>query len=131
MPKKISPEKAASERFGLNLRILRQHHRLTAKDVGEMLGLNTDTVLKYERGEREPRILTLIAFSQLFGISMDRLLIGDKQPKGMMNFLFGEQLKKFIVIRDADKVITYIGPDRRRVVRGKFQGKEKRRKRRR
>ncbi|MEL0106598.1 MAG: helix-turn-helix domain-containing protein [Rhodospirillaceae bacterium] len=126
--KRATPEKAASERFGVNLRKLRERHRLTAKDIAEVIGLRTDTILKYERGEREPSILTLIALSQYFGISMDLLVIGEKQPKGMMNFLSGDQLKNFIVIRDCDSNITYIGPDRRRQFKKNFSGKDKRKK---
>lgn len=128
MAKRSTPEKAASERFGMNLRKLRERHRLTAKDVGEVIGLKTDTILKYERGEREPSILTLIALGQYFGISMDLLVIGDKQPKGLMNFLSGDQLQNFIVIRDEDGDITYIGPDRRRLLKKGFSGKDKRKK---
>ena len=128
MPKRTSPEKAAAERFGANLRDFRQTHNLTAKDVGETIGLNTDTILKYERGEREPSILVLTALCQFFGVSMDRLIIGTKQPIGMMHFLSGDQLKNFIVLKDEDGSITYIGPDRRRGSRDKFRGKDKRKK---
>ena len=128
MPKKSLPEKAAAERFGSNLREFREMRGLTAKDVGEIVGLNTDTILKYERGEREPSILTLIAFCHLFGVSFDRLIVGERQPKGIMAILSGNQLKKFVVVRDDDGEIGFIGPDRRRDTRGKFKGTEKRKK---
>ena len=100
--------------FGRSLRALREDRGLVAKDVAELLNLNTDTILKYERGEREPSLLTIIRFSLLFGISIDRLITGQTAKLSMIPFASRENLSNVVVIRNKDDQVVYVGPDRRR-----------------
>ena len=117
MPKRTIPESAAAEMFGRSLRALREDRGLVAKEVAELLNLNTDTILKYERGEREPSLLTLIRLSLLFGISVDRLITGQTAKLSMIPFASRENLSNVVVIRNKDDQVVYVGPDRRK--RGK------------
>jgi len=126
MSKNSIPEKAAIERCGINLRNLRNRHRLTAKQVGESLGLTTDAILKYERGNRQPSTLTLILLSYLYGVSIDRIIFGVDHTIEHVNFADPNQLKNIVVIRDDEGRVTYIGPDRRQSKMSKFKGRDRR-----
>ena len=53
-------DKEILTRIGSNLRTLREHRGLTAMDIAAMLDISPDAVRKYERGERDPGIATLI-----------------------------------------------------------------------
>jgi len=128
MPKRTLPESAAAEMFGRSLRALREDRGLVAKEVAELLNLNTDTILKYERGEREPSLLTLIRLSLLFGISTDRLITGQSTKLSMIPFTSRESLSNVVVIRNNDDHVIYVGPDRRQRGKGSgHKGNERRR----
>ena len=107
--------------FGRSLRALREDRGLVAKDIAELLNLNTDTILKYERGEREPSLLTLIRLSLLFGVSIDRLITGQSTKLPMIPFTSTKNLSDVIIIRDDDNKVTYVGPERRLRVKGSRQ----------
>ena len=113
MPKRTVPESAAAEMFGRSLRALREDRGLVAKEIAELLNLSTDTILKYERGEREPSLLTLIRFSLLFGISIDRLITGQSTKLAMVPFASRKILSNVVVIRNNDDQVIYVGPERR------------------
>lgn len=100
--------------FGRSLRALREDRGLVAKDIAELLNLNTDTILKYERGEREPSLLTIIRLSLLFGVSTDRLITGQSTKLAMIPFTSREDLSDVVVIRDGNDKVAYVGPERRR-----------------
>ena len=108
----------AAEMFGRSLRSLREDRGLVAKDIAELLNLNTDTILKYERGEREPSLLTIIKLSLLFGVSMDRLITGQSAKLTMIPFTSRDSLRDVIVSRDEQGNVTYVGPERRRRRKG-------------
>ena len=126
MPEKSTTATAAAERFGKILREFRLSHRLKAREVGAFVGLNHDTVLKYERGEREPNILTLILFSRLFGVSIDRLIVGVNHTITAPSFSSADHLKNIVVVRDRSGGVTYIGPERRGGKKRKFKGNDQR-----
>ena len=126
MPKKSNPEKAASERCGFNLRNLRKMHRLKAREVGDYVGLHTDTILKYERGEREPSFFTLILFGYLYGVSIDRIICGVDNKIQPVSFASADKLRDIVVVRDKDGIVSYIGPNRRQGKVVNFRGRDKR-----
>ena len=64
-------------RFGENLRKLREKKHLTRNDLGQKLGVSAQMIYYYEKGERETNFATLIKISEIFGISLDRLICGN------------------------------------------------------
>lgn len=60
--------------FRQRLKELRKDRKLTQKQLAEDLGIATSTIIKYERGEREPNIQNIKRFAQYFGVSVDYLL---------------------------------------------------------
>ncbi|MFZ5823035.1 MAG: helix-turn-helix domain-containing protein [Bacillota bacterium] len=61
-------------RFGSRLKELRLERGWRQKEVEAMLSLRPGAVSQYERGRREPGFDLLLAFADLFGVSVDYLL---------------------------------------------------------
>ena len=55
----------------------RKKKNLSQKQLGEMIMLSRQTVASYEAGRTEPDIATLKKLSEIFGVSLDYLLIGN------------------------------------------------------
>jgi transcriptional regulator with XRE-family HTH domain len=54
---------------------LRQRAGLTQAELAERLGLlSPETISRYERGEREPRVSSLIRIAEVLGVSPEELL---------------------------------------------------------
>ncbi len=56
------------------LRELRKARNLTQKQVGDVLGITDQSYSRYETGEREPSLESLLKLSDLFGVTVDYLL---------------------------------------------------------
>ena len=62
------------EEFARTLRKLREKRGMNRKALGECCGLSKNAIGRYERGEREPKIETLILLADFFGCSVDYLV---------------------------------------------------------
>ncbi len=63
--------------FRQRLRQLREKKRISRKVLSELCGLNSDAVRRYERGETEPTLPSLIAIAEYFEVSIDYLIGKD------------------------------------------------------
>lgn len=68
----------------IKIKELRSELGFTQKDIAKNLGCNQTAVGKYERGELEPNIQTLIKLSNIFGCSVD-YLIGNESDYEIVN----------------------------------------------
>lgn len=55
------------------LREVRYRTNLTLSSASRLLGINSDTLAKYERGEREPRLKTWQKLADFFDVSVPYL----------------------------------------------------------
>lgn len=62
------------------LRILRLDEGLNLIDVSEKTGINSDTLSKYERGEREPKLSTWEALAKFFNVTPQYLVGWSDEP---------------------------------------------------
>lgn len=60
--------------FSLRLYELRERQHIDRKTLGELCGLSKNQIGRYEAGEVEPSIKSLIALADYFGVSTDYLL---------------------------------------------------------
>ena len=60
--------------FGQRLRQLREKKRISRKVLSELCGLNSDAVRRYERGEAEPTLTSLVAMAEFFNVTVDYLV---------------------------------------------------------
>lgn len=65
--------------FRQRLQQLREKKRISRKVLSELCGLNSDAVRRYERGEAEPTLHSLVALAEYFEVTVDYLVgKGDK-----------------------------------------------------
>ena len=60
--------------FRKRLQQLRERKRISRKVLSELCGLNSDAIRRYERGEREPTMHSLVAIAEYFEVSVDYLV---------------------------------------------------------
>lgn len=60
--------------FRERLQYLRERKRISRKVLSELCGLHPDAVRRYERGETEPTLHSLVALSEYFEVSIDYLV---------------------------------------------------------
>ena len=60
--------------FRRRLQCLRENKRISRKVLSELCGLNSDAVRRYERGEAEPTMHSLVAIAEYFEVSVDYLV---------------------------------------------------------
>ena len=56
------------------LKQLRKAHKLTAKQLAEIINVSESTISLYENGKREPDFKTLLNIANYFNVSVDYLL---------------------------------------------------------
>ena len=65
--------------FPERLIYLRTAHNFLQKDIAKELGVGLHTYQRYEYGESEPQLSSLIALSKLYGITLDELVNGSAE----------------------------------------------------
>lgn len=70
----------------MRLRELRKNKGVTQLKLSMDLGLNQNSISRYERGEREADYQTLIAFADYFDTSIDYLLERTDNPQPLKYF---------------------------------------------
>ena len=60
--------------FRQRLQMLREKRQMSRKLLSELCGLSSDVIRRYERGEADPRIESLILIADFFEVTTDYLL---------------------------------------------------------
>lgn len=61
------------QEFPMRLRKLREEKRMKRYILSQRCGLHTDAIRRYECGEAEPDLVSLIAIADFFEVSLDYL----------------------------------------------------------
>ena len=69
-------------KLGWRLQTLRQAAGWTQEQMAEQLSVTRQTISKWERDLSVPDALCLVKLRELFGISLDELLLGEGQEQG-------------------------------------------------
>ena len=64
--------------FRQRLQLLREKKRISRKVLSELCGLASDSIRRYERGEAEPSMASLIKIADFFEVTTDYLVGKDK-----------------------------------------------------
>lgn len=83
------------------IKALRIESGLTQTELSAKLHISQGTIACYESGQREPHILSLIAYADYFGCSVD-FLVGRSDEYG--NTIYSETMRKLTVILTADEI---------------------------
>lgn len=73
---------------------LRKEHQLTQEQLGEKIGVTNKTISRWETGTYLPPADTLMAMSQLFGISVNEILSGRRLSEEEYKEVAEENLAK-------------------------------------
>lgn len=65
------------KRAGANIQKLRKHYGMTQSELGRKLNISHQAVSKWENGECLPDIEALLRLSQLFGTSIEQILLSE------------------------------------------------------
>ncbi|MDF7639519.1 XRE family transcriptional regulator [Lactobacillus sp. ESL0791] len=63
---------------------LRRKQRLSQNDLAQKLYVSRQSVSKWELGETEPDIIKLISLAEIFGVSLDYLLVGTPTKRDLL-----------------------------------------------
>lgn len=63
-----------TENFNENLKKIRQESGMTQAEVADKIGVAKNTYCNWEKGTREPNIMTIKALAKLFNVSSDYLV---------------------------------------------------------
>lgn len=66
--------------FSERLKQLQKEQNLLKKDISKAVGISVMAYYRYETGERTPTLDTLIAFADLFHVSIDYLVGRSDDP---------------------------------------------------
>lgn len=69
------------EHYFTRIRRLRMSRGITQKEMATVLGMTPNAYQKYEYGEREPNMATLVALADFFDVSLDYLVGRSDNPK--------------------------------------------------
>lgn len=70
-----------TNKFSSTLKLLRNKRNITLELLGTELGVSKQSVNRWELGQREPNIDTLIALANYFDVSLDYLVGLSDNPK--------------------------------------------------
>lgn len=96
------------EKIGKFIKQLRENKKLTQEELGNMLNVSGKSVSKWERGIHLPDISNMQILTDIFDISINELLSGEKNPsieksnKNYINFL------KISAYKEKVKYIKYL-----------------------
>ena len=66
------------KKIGLFLSQLRKEHGLTQEDLGSRIGVTNKTVSRWENGNYLPPADMLKALSEIYGLSINEILSGER-----------------------------------------------------
>lgn len=87
-------------KFSDNLRLLRTKHRLSQKEIGDIVGVTSQAVSKWENGIAEPDNDSLLKLSNYFNVSTDYLL--GKSNEENQSIRYDDELEKVLFSKAKD-----------------------------
>jgi transcriptional regulator with XRE-family HTH domain len=91
-----------SEEIGLRLKIARKKKELKQYEAGKMANVTAYTLSSYERGRRQPDLMTLTSLCKVYECSTDYILTGvknkyslDMTPEEMRDNYFHLEIKLY------------------------------------
>jgi transcriptional regulator with XRE-family HTH domain len=61
-------------KFGKRIKELRLERKMTQFSVGVEMGIDRESIRKYEKGLQEPKLSTIVKFAKVFEVTLDGLI---------------------------------------------------------
>ena len=65
--------------IGQRIRYLRMKHNMTQKTLADILCVSNNTVSSWERGRTSPDITVIVQMVEIFHVSLNYLIVGEKK----------------------------------------------------
>jgi transcriptional regulator with XRE-family HTH domain len=66
--------------FADNLKSIRKERHISQEELAEIMGVSRQAVPKWEQGSGYPEVEKLIVLSKELNVSLDYLMLGEKEP---------------------------------------------------
>ncbi len=86
--------------FGTNLRKYRKASSLSRQELGDMISYSAKSVEKWELGGSPPPIETICKIARVFGVTVDRLVMGEKKEANFLLAIDGGGTKTEFLLTD-------------------------------
>lgn len=93
------------QEIGNSIRYIRKEHKLTQEQLGKLLGLTKSAIVNYETGIRKIPVDVLVKFTNLYGISIDRMI---KKQKTLADVIQSETGNITLTEQQEQLLINYI-----------------------
>ncbi len=93
--------------FGETLSLLRRKMGLTQQELAEKIGFSNKTISKWENSETLPEITVLPRLAEIFGVSVDYLLLGERKSIAFVGDIHVDKLNKVDMIPKS-KMLAHI-----------------------
>ena len=74
------------------LKAIRKQRGLTLREVGDLTGIDFNTISRYERGVLTPNSKTVLKIAQALNVTTDELLNGPTDTKARFEIIFNKEL---------------------------------------
>ena len=74
------------------LKAIRKQRGLTLREVGDLTGIDFNTISRYERGVLTPNSKTVLKIAQALNVTTDELLNGPADMKARFEIIFNKEL---------------------------------------
>ncbi|MBQ8692950.1 MAG: helix-turn-helix transcriptional regulator [Synergistaceae bacterium] len=74
------------------LKVIRKQRGLTLREVGDLTGIDFNTISRYERGVLTPNSKTVLKIAQALNVTTDELLNGTADTKARFEIIFNKEL---------------------------------------
>ena len=88
-------------KMGTFLQVLRREQGLTQEQLGEKLYISSKTISRWETGTYMPPVEMLLALSELYGVSMNELVAGERLTPEELPVKAEENLTAVMMDNDA------------------------------
>lgn len=92
--------------IGSFIAVLRKANGMTQKELAEMLNVSDKTVSRWERDESAPDLTLIPVIAEIFGVTSDELLRGERIPKETFSEKANEIKKERQLLRIAESCKT-------------------------
>ena len=100
--------------FSSSLRLFREKSKLTQSELAKCIGVQTQTIWRWEHGEREPSLDVVKRLSEILGCTESELLNGPNGDKVELVLSWNwEDMKKGEINMNEDKFKLILGGDGR------------------
>ena len=97
-----------AKKIGNFIRMLREEKNMTQQQLANIIVISRQAVSKWELGQTLPDHLVLLKLSELFGVTINELLSGERNPKENITLNLYKERKKYLKFLNISLILLVI-----------------------